>query len=68
MIRAVTADGPDAIAVFCTNMEATRLAPVVETSPGIPVLDSIACALWGALDALRIDKSPLHPAGALFRY
>ena len=68
MIRAVAADGPDAIAVICTNMDATRLAPRVEASIGIPVLDSIACALWGALEALQIDKSPLHPAGALFRY
>lgn len=67
LLLAVAADRPDAIAVICTNMDTTRLAPVIEARTGIPVLDSIACTLWGALDLLRIDKTPLHNSGRLFR-
>lgn len=67
MIMAVAADKPDAIAVICTNMDATRLAPQIETRTGIPVIDSIACTLWGALHAAGIDTAPLAPAGRIFR-
>lgn len=66
MIMDVGAAKPDAIAVICTNLDATRLAPRMEARLGIPVLDSIACTLWGALDTLRLDKTPLHAAGMLF--
>lgn len=65
-LLAVAADKPDAIAVICTNMDTTRLAPAIEARTGIPVLDSIACTLWGMLDLLRIDKTPLHNNGRLF--
>lgn len=67
MILDVGAARPDVIAVICTNMDATRIAPQAEAQLGIPVLDSIACALWGALDTLRLDKTPLHAAGLMFR-
>jgi maleate isomerase len=68
MIIGVAAEKPDAIAVNCTNMDATRLAPKLEARLGIPVLDSIACTLWGALEALQIPKTPLNGAGMMFRY
>ncbi len=68
MIHEVASEKPDAIAVICTNLDATRLAPQIEARIGIPVIDSIACALWGALDALGIAKTPLEPAGTMFRY
>jgi maleate isomerase len=67
MIAAVAAEQPDAIAIICTNMDATRLAPQMEARTGIPVLDSIACTLWGALRAAGIDTAPLAPAGRIFR-
>lgn len=65
-LLAVAADKPDAIAVICTNMDTTRLAPMVEARTNIPVLDSIACTLWGMLDLLAIDKTPLRDNGRLF--
>jgi maleate isomerase len=68
MILSVAAAKPDAIAVICTNMNASGLAPSLEARIGIPVLDSIACTLWGAMDVLRIEKAPLHHAGMVFRY
>ena len=67
MFLAVAEAKPDAIAAICTNMDASVLAPALETRLGIPVLDSIACTLWGAMDLLQIDKTPLHGAGRMFR-
>ena len=67
MLLAVAEAGPDAIAAICTNMDASVLAPAIETRLGIPVLDSIASTLWGAMDLLQIDKTPLHGAGRMFR-
>ncbi len=49
MVRAVAADGPDAIAIVCTNLGAAKLVPGWEASLGLPVYDSVATALWGAL-------------------
>ena len=68
MMMEVAAAKPDAIAVICTNMDASRLAPQIEARTGIPVLDSIAVTLWGALDTLQIAKTPLQHAGTMFRY
>jgi maleate isomerase len=68
MILSVAAARPDAIAVICTNMDASTLAPALEAHTGIPVLDSIACTLWGAMNILGIEKAPLHHAGMMFRY
>ena len=68
MILSVAPAKPDAIAFICTNMDASRLVPSLEARIGSPVLDSIACTLWGAMDLLQIGKAPLHHAGMLFRY
>ena len=57
MILDVAAEKPDAIAVICTNMDASRLAPQIEARIGIPVLDSIACTLSGALDTSLMAKA-----------
>lgn len=68
MIMEVSAAKPDAIAVICTNMDASALAPAIEARTGIPVLDSIACTLWGALERLGAERTPLHDAGMMFRH
>jgi maleate isomerase len=68
MILEVGAARPDAIGVICTNMDATRLVPQIEARLGIPVLDSIACTLWGAIETLQLDKTALQQAGMMFRY
>jgi maleate isomerase len=64
MILSAASEKPDAVAVICTNMDATRLAPQIEAQIGIPVLDSIAGTRWGALDTLL----RLGGAGMLFRH
>jgi maleate isomerase len=68
MIMAVSAAEPDAIAVICTNLDASRMAPAIEAQTGIPVLDSIACTLWGALERLGAERTPLREAGMMFRF
>jgi maleate isomerase len=68
MIMAVSAAKPDAIAVICTNLDASSLAPAIEARTGIPVLDSIACTLWGALERLGAERTALREAGMMFRY
>ncbi len=59
LAEAVAAARPEAIAIHCTNFRGTRGAPRIEATHGIPVLDSIAVALWGALRAAGEDPSPL---------
>jgi maleate isomerase len=51
LVREVAAEGCDAIAIHCTNFRGLEAARVVRAETGIPVLDSVAVALWGALRA-----------------
>ncbi len=67
MIRDVAAAKPDAILIYCTNFRGTRVAPRLEAETGIPVLDSIAVAAWGALCAAGADPSGIAGWGRLFQ-
>jgi maleate isomerase len=53
MVREVAAARPDAIVVLCTNMDASGDAPRLSRDFGVPVLDSIAVALEGAVRTAR---------------
>lgn len=66
MIRDVAAPGVDAVAVVCTNMRGTLVAPALEREIGAPVLDSVAVTLWGCLRAAGVDPAPLARFGRLF--
>ena len=66
MCREVAQQGVDAVAIVCTNMRGPFVAPEIEAEFGIPVLDSIAVTLWGALNLFDIDQSALAPYGRLF--
>jgi maleate isomerase len=66
MIREVAAARPDAIVVLCTNMDGATLAATLERELGIPVLDSIALALYGALRAAAVDPGCVTGFGSLF--
>ncbi len=66
LVRDVAAEGCDAAAVVCTNLRGTAAAPGLERELGIPVLDSIAVTLWGALRLLSVDTAPLARWGKLF--
>lgn len=66
LIREVAVKNPDAIAVFCTNFDGPRVAPVIEGETAIPVLDSISVTLWHALQLINYDTSALSKWGKIF--
>jgi len=59
MVREVAAAEPDAVVVHCTNFRGGRVAPELEAELGLPVLDSVSVALWGAVRAAAGDPAPL---------
>ncbi|BDG73109.1 maleate cis-trans isomerase family protein [Roseomonas fluvialis] len=58
LVREVAAEGCDAIAIHCTNFRGLEAARLVRAETGIPVLDSVAVALWGALRAAGMEAAP----------
>jgi maleate isomerase len=66
LVREVAAARPEAIVIHCTNFRGTEGAAAIEAETGIPVLDSIAVSLWGALRAAGADPAPLAPHGRVF--
>lgn len=67
MIREVAETGPDAILVFCTNMDGASLAERLEQELGIPIYDTIATAVWSSLRIAGIDPKRVQGWGRLFR-
>jgi len=65
--RAVAAEGADALAVVCTNLRAAPLAEALEAALGLPVLDSIATAVWGSLRLAGVDTRRVTGWGRLFQ-
>jgi maleate isomerase len=55
LVQEVAAGGCDAIAIHCTNFRGLEAARLVRAQTGIPVLDSVAVALWGALRAAGLE-------------
>jgi maleate isomerase len=66
MIEAVAADRPDAIVVLCTNFAAAPLAADLEARLDVPIHDSIATAVHGALAAVGVDPAKVKGFGRLF--
>lgn len=66
MVREVAQSGPDAIIILCTNLAGAPLVEKLEQETGIPIYDSTAAALWGAL---RLAHAPaiIQGWGQLFR-
>lgn len=66
LVREVAAEQPEAIAIHCTNFRGGRIAPALEAELGLPVLDSVAVSLWGAIGAAGRDAAPLARHGRVF--
>ena len=47
-------------------MEFGKRAAALEAELGIPVLDSVAVSLWGAIGAAGADAAPLAAQGRVF--
>jgi maleate isomerase len=68
LVQEVAVAGPEAIAIHCTNVRGGHPAPALEAALGIPVLDSVAVSLWGALVVAGADPTPLSVWGGCSRY
>jgi maleate isomerase len=66
-VREVAREKPQAIIVFCTNMDGATLAERLEAELGIPVYDTIATAVWASLRAAQVDPRLVQGWGRLFR-
>lgn len=67
MVREVAKSKPQAISVFCTNMDGASLADGLERETGIPIYDTIATAVWGSLRVAGLDPARVKGWGRLFR-
>ncbi|MBR0773426.1 aspartate/glutamate racemase family protein [Bradyrhizobium diazoefficiens] len=67
MVRAVAADGADAVVVLCTNLDSAALAAPLERELDIAVLDSVAVTLWRTLDLAGGDIARLAQWGRIFQ-
>ncbi|MFK4508359.1 maleate isomerase [Bradyrhizobium daqingense] len=67
MIRAVAAEGADAVVILCTNLDGAALAASLERELNIAVLDSVAATLWRTLDLAGGDITGLARWGRLFQ-
>jgi maleate isomerase len=66
LVREAAAAKPDAIVIHCTNFRGLPGAVGTEAETGIPILDSIAVALWGAIRAAGRSPAMVKGAGRLF--
>ncbi|WP_270934283.1 maleate cis-trans isomerase family protein [Falsiroseomonas oryzae] len=60
------APGVQAVAIVSTNLRGARPAVTVEGETGMPVLDTCATALWGALRQAGVAPSVVRGWGRLF--
>jgi maleate isomerase len=66
MVAEIAAARPDAIAVFCTNLAAAPLVDVLEAHHGLPIHDSVATAVFGALQAAGGPVGDVKGFGRMF--
>jgi maleate isomerase len=67
MVREVARARPQAIIVFCTNMDGASLAEGLEREVGIPIYDTIATAVWASLRTAGVQPDRVRNWGRLFR-
>jgi maleate isomerase len=67
MVREVAKARPQAITVFCTNMDGASLAEDLEREVGIPIYDTIATAVWASLRTVGVHPDHVKGWGRLFR-
>jgi len=59
---------PQAITTFCTNLHAAQLAPEIESSLGIPLLDTVSTTVWGMVRAAGQSPAAITGWGELFQW
>jgi maleate isomerase len=66
LVRDVAASRPQAIAILCTNLRGAPLVAALEGEIGIPVIDSVATAVWGSLRLAGVDTRRVTGWGGIF--
>ena len=66
MIRATAKADPQAILIMCTNLRAAPLVEALERELEIPILDSVAAAIWGGLRIAGVPTSRVSRWGKIF--
>jgi maleate isomerase len=66
LLAEVAAARPQAIVVHCTNFRGLAPGRALEAETGIPVLDSVAVALWGGMRAAGASTAALAQYGKIF--
>ncbi|MDX7950840.1 aspartate/glutamate racemase family protein [Lichenihabitans sp. Uapishka_5] len=66
-IRDVARQRPEAIVVLCTNLAAAPLVARLEEELGLPIHDSIATTVFGALHRIGGEPTRIKNYGALFQ-
>lgn len=66
MCRAVAAEKPDAISIFCTNFRGASVAEVIEAETGIPVYDTVSTALWKSMLLAGTSPTQIRGWGRIF--
>ncbi|MCG2594707.1 aspartate/glutamate racemase family protein [Ramlibacter sp. XY19] len=59
---------PQAITTFCTNLRAAPLAQEVESTLGIPLLDTVSTTVWGMVRASGASPAAITGWGELFQW
>ena len=65
-VRQVSAAGPEAVVIMCTNLRSAHMVDGLEAELGIPVLDSVAAFVWKAVRLCGIDTGGITGWGRLF--
>lgn len=68
LMEEVAAARPQAITTFCTNLRAAQLAPAIERSLGIPLLDTVSTTVWGMVRAAGASPAAITGWGGLFQW
>ena len=66
MIRATALANPQAVLVMCTNLRAAPLVEALERELGVPILDSVAAAIWGGLRSAGVSPRRVQGWGRIF--
>jgi len=59
---------PQAITTFCTNLHAAQLAPSIERTHGIALLDTVSTTVWGMVRAAGASPAAITGWGELFQW
>jgi len=67
LTRDVAASRPQAILILCTNLRGAPIVDGLERELKIPIIDSVAAGVWGAVSLAGIAPERIKGWGSLFR-